>query len=119
MAFVQVGGVPIVKLDAYEAGEVIIEGVYLGSFETKFNNPAFKFLEKNGTIRAVACGSMRYKMKEVEKGMKVRIIYLGKDVMTKGQFNGRPFHDVQVLVDDPSIDGSALDSDNEDEGGVF
>ena len=103
MAFVQVGSSPIIKLDNYKEGELVLEGVYIGSFDTQFNQPAFKFREKGGTVRAVACGSLKHKMADVEKGSLCRIVYLGKSVLERGPYKGRAFHDVDLLVDDASV----------------
>lgn len=109
MVFIQVGGAPIIKLDSYSEGDVVIEGVYVGSYETQFGQPAFKFMEKNGSIRAVSCGTLKHKMQDVEKGTTCRIIYLGKQILSKGTYKGRSFHDVDLLIDDKS-----LEKNNED-----
>lgn len=116
MAFVQVGAAPILKLDNYNEGDVVVEGIYVGSFESKFGQPAFKFRDAQGMVKAVACGSMKYKMQDVEKGALCRVIYCGKGVLQNGTFKGKTFHEVEVLVDDPSLDAATTE---ETEDGVF
>lgn len=43
-------------------------------------------------------GSLDYKLKDIEFGTKVKIVYEGQDTMKKGQYKGSKFHVVSVFV---------------------
>jgi len=109
MAFSSAGFCPIIKLDNYEAGDVIIEGKYIGVFQGKFGNNCYKIRKANGVVEAIACGSVNFQMENVSLGSLCRFMYEGKDNITKGKFAGKSFHKVNVLVDDGLGDEVAAD----------
>lgn len=119
MAFVQVGNAPIIKLENYKPGDLILEGVYVGSFDTKFGKPAFKFRESNGTVRAISCGALQYKMSTIEKGTLCRVVYLNKGIVANGLYKGKVFHDVDLMIDDTSLDTAAVAAAEAQEDDVY
>lgn len=114
MAFVQAGGCEIVKLGELNAGDTVIEGAYLGSFETKFGNPAFKFRTKTGEVKAVACGALTHQIADVPEKSLCKIVYNGEEVLSKGKFSGKTYHNVTLYVDDNTIvDQAATEAEGE------
>jgi len=62
-----------------------------------------------GTLFGVnGCGSLNFKMKEVNDGAIVRIEYLGQEKVEKGPMKGKDFHNIGLQVDESSVDVAAV-----------
>lgn len=64
---------------------------------------------EGGILALNACGSLDYKMEQVEQGETVKIVYEGQKVLEKGAFKGKSFHDISVHLaesDDAESEGS-------------
>lgn len=104
---------PVIKefigqFDEREEGEVLVEGVYLGTYPNKYNadKPNFKFKDGvTGDIKVVnTAGHLHYLMVETNEAPQVgdylQVVYQGKEKITKGTFAGKEAHKFEVLRDD-------------------
>jgi hypothetical protein len=82
---------------AFNAGDVIIEGVFKKTFQGKFGLQ-HEFMV--GTDKKVlnGFGSINYKLQDIEPNTTVRVVYNGKQKLTKGKMAGKDFHDCKLLV---------------------
>lgn len=93
------------KFSEAEVGEVLVTGIYLGSYPNKFNadKPNHKFEIKGRQLIVVpAAGQLDFLIKEsVEIGDLVRVTYMGKEELSQGKFAGRPVNcfDVELLME--------------------
>lgn len=92
-----------IRMGQHQAGAILVEGIYLGAEENKLYAPKLDFKFKTADGKEVVVnegGNLAYRMKDIAAGTLVRIIYNGKQIMTKGKFKGKPSHNVDVLVAD-------------------
>lgn len=80
---------------------VILEGLYLGTSPNQLDSSKsdYKFESTDGnTVIVNSTGSLAYKMKKVEIGSLVRLIYNGKEEIKKGNKAGKLAHNFDVQV---------------------
>lgn len=82
---------------AFKSGDVIVEGTFKKTFSGKFGLQ-HEFLVGSDKKVLNGFGSINYKLQDVEPNTFVRIIYNGKQKLTKGKMAGKDFHDCKLLV---------------------
>ena len=82
---------------AFNAGDVIIEGVYKKTFQGKFGLQ-HEFIVGNDKKVVNGFGALNFKLQDVQPNTLVRVVYNGKGKLTKGKMAGRDFHDCKVFV---------------------
>ena len=88
-----------VKLANHKKGDILVEGRYLGITPNKFGGENFEFQPETGSIISInGSGKLSYMMKSVSEGDIVRLIYLGKSLLTDGPFKGKEAHDFEMEV---------------------
>lgn len=83
-------------------GEIVAEGYYEGTVESRFPNPNYQVREANGDLITVNyCGHLAFKMKSAKIliGDYIQIVYAGCEVLAKGNFKGKDSHQVQLFRD--------------------
>lgn len=100
--FKRVGGQKkYVKPKDCKAGELIVQGKYLGRSPNKFGNDNFDFRPDDGgpTVCINHAGHLAYIMEEnVSIGDTVQVVYKGKEKLENGAFKGKESHQFDVLV---------------------
>ena len=102
--FKKVGGPKTyIKLSEKKAGDVLVEGKFVGTIPNKFNadKPNFEFKPSDGSANVVlnSAGKLSYLMDSfVQPGDEVQVIYKGKSTIDKGVMKGKEAHDFDVLV---------------------
>lgn len=101
MAYKEVGGhKSYPKFKETEPGSVLVEGVYHREIESRYGKQ-FEFENDDGSIIVLnAAGQLKYKMDFVREGDRVKIIYVGEEILQNGAMKGRPAHQFTVLRDD-------------------
>ena len=80
---------------------VIVEGEYLGTQKSQFDNEDFLLLRDDGSqVLINHTGGLAKQMGQVNIGDYLRISYEGKKIMTSGKFKGKSAH--QFLVETAS-----------------
>ena len=109
--FRQIGGSRVYKgWKDWEEGDYVI-GKYEELYEDNYGKNGYAIrieetnIEDSGFDRgslfgANACGSLDFKMETVNIGQVVKLVYAGKEPITKGKYKGKEFHNVDLYVDD-------------------
>lgn len=100
MAFQTIGGnrnYP--KYSECEAGEMLVDGTYVKSFDGKFGIQYEYMQEDGGIVVLNSAGALNNAMQYVNPGARIQVTYMGQKDITKGKFAGKQFHDFQVAVD--------------------
>lgn len=90
-----------VRLGTLKAGDIAVEGIYLGSSANALypEKQDFKFKTMDGkTVVVNEGGNLKFRMQSIASGTLVRINYLGMQEITKGPRKGKKSHNVDVLV---------------------
>jgi hypothetical protein len=106
MAFKKVGGSRVYyKYSELSDGDTLIEGgTYLGSEEGKYG-VVHLFQVDSETHCLNSAGQLNYLIdKYVAPGTRCRIVYCGKEVLTKGPMTGKESHKFGLEVDDGAGD---------------
>ena len=81
-------------------GTILAEGYYKGTREGTFGT---QFLFDCGETVVVLnkAGQLSWLLGQINQnsGRKVRVVYKGQQVLTKGRFKNKPVHQFEVLVD--------------------
>lgn len=100
-----------------------VEGKYLesGTQETRYGEQYWHDIEvikadfplKNEgvALRLNGVGSLDSKMEKIAVGSKIKVIYMGKKDLEKGNYAGNSFHDVKVLVAEDAKPAAKEDDD--------
>ena len=104
----------------WEVGDTLT-GKFIKKFEDQFGNPGYeievietdfqdgKNIEEGKVMGLNSCGSLNYKMDDVDPGSVIQIEYNGNDgVVEKGPMKGKNFHDVNLSVADDNMVESAV-----------
>ena len=97
------GEITYIRLKNLKAGDVAVEGIYLGSSANKTYPEKLDFKFKTSDEKTVVVnegGNLKYRMKDIEAGTLVLIKYLGMQKIAKGPRAGKSSHAVEVLVAD-------------------
>lgn len=110
MAFQKVGNgkLSFVKYKDCEEGQVLAEGTYLGTKDGTYGIQ-HQIKDENGDVTVLnSSGHLNFLLENhVTKGDYIRVIYSGKEVLSKGKFKGKESHQFEVLVDsERSTDGA-------------
>ncbi len=100
----------------WEAGEYLV-GKYVSEGQDKFGNSNYKvevidsnFEQKKPAVGSFftlnSSGSMKKAFEDIEEGQVVKVIYKGEDVISKGKFKGKPFHNMEILVAGEKVETS-------------
>ena len=79
---------------------VVLEGTFLESIPNQLNSDRsdYKFELEDGSISVVnGAGNLGYKMKFIDIGDYVQLMYNGKQVISKGDYKGKEAHNFEVL----------------------
>lgn len=84
-------------------GEVLIShGTFIGVTENQYGE-LYNFEESEGfkKIALPGCGKLKNLLEtgSLKLGYKYRVVFLGKQVLTKGAYSGKTFNDLEVLED--------------------
>jgi hypothetical protein len=82
---------------AFKAGDIMVEGTFKRTFKGKFGLN-HEFLVNGDKVVVNGFGHLNYKMQDIAEGSICRIIYLGKEKLTKGAYAGRESHQCKLLV---------------------
>ncbi len=82
---------------AFKAGDVIVEGTFMRTFQGKFGLQ-HEFMVGNEKKVLNGFGSINYKLQDIEPKTTCRVVYNGKQKLTKGKMAGKDFHDCKLLV---------------------
>ena len=99
----EASGVSYVRLNTLKAGDVIVEGIYLGSTAnvTYPEKQDFKFKTNDGKLVVVnEGGNLKSRLSQYEAGMLLLVIYHGMQKITKGIRAGKMAHNVEVIPAD-------------------
>ncbi len=99
-----------------------IVGKFVSEGQDKFGNSTYKIevIEAGFEIAPPAVGSyftlnssgsLKKAFADIEEGQVVKIIYKGVELINKGKFAGKEFHNMEVMV----ADGSPITADDSDE----
>ena len=109
----------------WESGDFLV-GKYLSAGEDSFGNPNYKVevieaqfddgsAPKAGSNFSFnSSGTLKKAMEEIEVGDIIKVIYKGQNVIPKGKYKGKSFHEMEVLVA-PSSNPSAPVSTTSDD----
>lgn len=125
--FRQVGGARVYRSwKNWEEGDTLI-GKFQKQFEDNYGNPGYEVevietdfhngenIEQGKVIGLNSCGSLNYKMEEVQLGSVIRVEYNGTDIGEKGPYKGKEFHDVSLDVDDTTVVATATPVEESEE----
>ena len=90
-----------VRLGKLQAGDTVVEGIYLGSSQNTTYPEKLDFKFKSADDKTVIVnegGNMKFRMSEIEAGTLVLIKYNGMQLITKGPRKGKEAHAVDVLI---------------------
>lgn len=76
----------------------VVVGEYLGSYQGKFGINHEIYSRELGKIVINGCGTLNKAMEKVHENELIQIKYNGLNKISRGQYAGRDFHDVTVLV---------------------
>ena len=95
------------KYKECEAGQVLVEGVYIGRTPNKFGKENFDFKPEEGpTVSLNHAGQLAYLIENyVREGDTVQVIYEGTAVLEKGAFAGKEVHNFEVNVAEGDLVG--------------
>jgi hypothetical protein len=121
--FVKVGGgsISYVNYKETQAGQVLVEGVYLTSRRAgKFDSLQHHFRKETGDTVVLPSSGILNNLVEnhLSKGDKVRVVYKGKVKLKRGKFAGTEAHDFDVLKDADYVNTTPAGSDEYDEEDV-
>lgn len=120
--FRKIGGRKYKAWKEWEENEYLV-GRFIEEYEDSYGNPGYEVevIEsdvedfKEGDIVGLnSCGSLNHKMSKVQKDAVIKIIYAGKDVMDKGKYKGKEFHQVEFFLDESSSLASAAESSDDE-----
>lgn len=113
MAYREIGGAKTYhKFNETKPGTVLVEGIFRREFKGKFGTQ-YEYENDNGEIVVLsASGQLRYKMDFIREGDKVKITYVGKEILQNGTYKGRPAHQFTVLRDE-EFNESSLHEDED------
>lgn len=97
------GEISYVRLGQLKAGDTVVEGIYTGSTQNVMYPEKLDFLFQDANNKKVVVnegGNLKTRLKDIETGTLVMIIYNGKQMITKGPRKGKEAHNVEVLVAD-------------------
>jgi len=118
MAYTQImGGGNYRKWSDWKEGEYV-EGTIVNRTPDQFGGMSvvLKVAENNinvtpgQQITLNNCGAFRQVDEQLVRGTKIKVVYQGKDVMSKGKFKGKEFNKVDVFVDDSTIPTTSNES---------
>jgi len=120
--FKKLGGAVFKKWDLWEEGEYFIGKYSKKEFSEKYKKYThfFEIMESNveefgkGKLVGVSAGSLQYQIdsNDVVKGDILRIEYMGKEVMPKGDWKGKEFTSLDIQVFEPTDDSKDEDEDD-------
>ncbi len=105
MAFKSVGGgkgeKKYLKYNECEDGQVLCVGTFLGTSEGRYG-PQHEFRLEDGTVQVLnSAGHLNYQIDNfVSPQDVVRVVYLGKEMLTSGAMKGKSAHKFDVQADD-------------------
>ena len=90
------------KYKECEQGQVLVEGIYMGTTPNKFGKDNFDFKPEDGpTVSLNHAGQLAYLVENfVREGDLVQVIYDGTSTLEKGAFKGKEVHNFIVNVAD-------------------
>lgn len=93
------------KYSECKAGQVLVEGKFIGRSPNKFGKENFDFKPANGgpTVSLNHAGQLEYLLSEIVEGTYCRVTYNGKEVLTKGDFKGKEVN--TFILEVPDEDG--------------
>jgi len=111
----------MVDFKTLRAGDLVAEGVWVGTRKGKFG-PIFEIYNEQTeeSLMVPGSGQLKYKMQEfVKLGQFVEIEYDGREKMREGTYRGADVHCFKVFVDDDYVPTSgvgkaAVGKDNDD-----
>ena len=109
MEFRSVGGQKkYFKYKDCEAGDVLVQGKYLGTSPSKFGKDNHDFKPAEGpTVCLNSAGHLNYLIENnVQIGDMVQVTYEGTDVLDQGAFKGKEVHKFDVAI---AEDGAQMD----------
>lgn len=95
------GGISFIRMGQLKAGDLIVEGIYIGSTQNSMYPEKLDFKFKTNDDKTVVVnegGNLKFRMNDIAAGTLVRIEYKGKQKITKGPRAGKEAHNVDVLV---------------------
>lgn len=97
------GEISYVRLNALSAGDVAVEGIFLGSTANITYPEKLDYKFKTADDKTVVVnegGNLKSRMKDISAGTLLVIRYLGMQKITKGIRAGKMAHNVEVLIAD-------------------
>ena len=94
------GDISYVRLNALNAGDIAVEGIFVGATANKTypEKLDYKFKTVDGkTVVVNEGGNLKSRMNGIEAGTLLAIRYLGMQKITKGIRAGKMAHNVEVL----------------------
>ena len=93
-------------------GDVLVDGVFKASEMGNFDKLNHIFRTTAGETVLNSSGKIDYLIEQfLTPGMRCKVVYLGKIVLTKGKYKGKESHDFELYVDDSSEAILAPDED--------
>ncbi len=87
------------KFKECKIDEVIAEGTFFAEIAGKYG-PQFEFHTEDGRVIVLnGSGQLKHKMQWIRPGDKVRITYLGEELLTTGPMKGKMAHQFRVQKD--------------------
>lgn len=87
------------KLTDEDVDSVLVEGTFVESMPNNYikDKLDFKFQTEAGIAVLNGAGNLQYKMRNVNPGEIIQVVYLGKQEMQKGPFKGKSAHNFDVF----------------------
>jgi len=101
--FRSVGGLKkYYKYNECEKGQLLVEGVFIGTSPNKFGKENFDFRPSEGPVVSLNhAGHLAWIVENhVPVGAEVQVYYEGKEMLDKGQFAGKEVHKFDVKVNE-------------------
>ncbi len=100
MAYEDIGGQKVyVKFKECKVDEVLVEGVFTAEIQGKYG-VQFEFADATGRIIVLnGSGQLKHKMQWIKPGDKVKITYMGEELLKTGAMAGKLAHQTRVQKD--------------------
>lgn len=82
---------------AFKEGDIMVEGVFKRTFDGRFGL-CHEFIVNDDKVVVNGFGHLNYKLDGMKADTYCRIIYLGKEKLTKGKYAGKESHQCKLLV---------------------
>lgn len=100
MAYEDIGGQKVyVKFKDCKIDQVLVEGTFMTEVQGKYGIQ-FEFNQEDGKVIVLnGSGQLKHKMQWIRPGDKVRVSYMGEELLTSGPMKGKMAHQLRVQKD--------------------